>query len=112
MDSSITIQDFAKVEIRVGKVLSAINVEQSEKLIRLEVDFGESDLRIIFTGVRTFGYTPDDFDGKQFLFVTNLEPKKIMDEYSHGMILAVDDETASKPLFISAEGLPLGSKVR
>lgn len=108
----ITVDDFAKVEVRVGKVLDAINKEGSEKLIRLTVDFGEFGQRIIFTGVRTFGYAPEDFIEKQFLFVVNLEPRRMLDEESQGMILAVDDETKEKPLFISAEDLPLGSKIR
>ena len=134
----ITIDDFSKIEIRVGKVSEASNVEESEKLIRLGVDFNEPEKRIIFTGVRGFGYQPEDFINKQFLFVTNLEPRKMpsyvetsegrLPEYSQGMILAVDsagspqvdDEAGdpstssgqAKPLFISAEGLPVGSKVR
>ncbi len=108
----ISLQDFSKIEIRVGKVVEAKNKEGSEKLLRLIVDFGAFGSRLIFTGVRTYGFTADDFQGKQFLFVTNLEPKKMMDEESHGMILAVDDENAEKPVFVSGEGLPLGSKVR
>jgi methionyl-tRNA synthetase len=106
----ISIDDFAKTEIRVGQVVEAINKEGSEKLIRLVVDFA-SEKRIIFTGVRTYGYTPEDFLGKQFLFVTNLEYRKMMDEESQGMILAVDGQN-NKPVFISGEGLPVGAKVR
>lgn len=106
----ITIDDFAKVEIRVGKVTKAENVEKSEKLIRLTVDFGD-ETRTIFTGVRPFGYDATDFADKQFLFVTNLEPKKMMGEESQGMILAVDGEEG-KPIFVSAEGMPVGAKVR
>jgi methionine--tRNA ligase beta chain len=106
----ISIEDFSKVEIRVGLVVAAENVEKSEKLIRLIVDLGEIGKRTMFTGVRGYGYTPEDFAGKKFLFVTNLEYKKIMDEESQGMILAVDDQ--DKPVFITAEGLPVGAKVR
>ena len=109
---SITLQDFSKIEIRVGKVVEAKNKEGSDKLLRLIVDFGAFGQRLIFTGVRTYGFTVDDFLNKQFLFVTNLESKKMMDEESHGMILAVDDEKGEKPIFVSAQGLPLGSKVR
>lgn len=108
----ITIDDFAKVEITAGKVLDAVNKEGSEKLIRLTVDIGESEPRTIFTAVRLYGFTPEDFIEKQFFFVSNLEYKKIMDEESQGMILAVDDKSTDKPIFISAEGLPIGSKVR
>ncbi|AKM78880.1 hypothetical protein A3B59_00505 [Candidatus Beckwithbacteria bacterium RIFCSPLOWO2_01_FULL_49_47] len=115
----ITINDFAKIEIRVGKVMKAENVAGSEKLIRLKVDVGEEKPRTIFTGVRPFGYEESDFEGKKFLFVTNLEPKPIMGEESQGMVLAVDPTSpeaslgqASKPLFISGEGMPVGAKVR
>lgn len=111
METTITIQDFAKVEMRVGRVVEATNKEGSEKLIRLVVDFG-LEKRIIFTGVRGFGYTPEDFLNKQFFFITNLVPRKMMDEESQGMILAVDSEKDKKPLFVSAEGLPLGAKIR
>ncbi len=111
----ISIEDFGKTEIRVGKVTEATDVEKSEKLIRLVVSFGEFE-RIIFTGVRTYGYTGADFLGKRFLFVTNLEYRKMMGEESQGMILAVDntpDEGGlAKPIFVSAEGLPVGAKVR
>lgn len=109
--SEITIDDFGKVEMRVGKVIEATNKEGSEKLIRLVVDFG-SEKRIIFTGVRGYGYTPGDFLNKQFFFITNLAPRKMMDEESQGMILAVDSETEKKPLFVSADGMPVGAKIR
>jgi len=137
---TITIDDFAKVEIRVGKVLEAKNKEGSEKLIRLVVDIGlvemgligpignirqigneQHEIRVIFTGVRGFGYTPENFLGKQFFFITNLAYRKMMDEESQGMILAVDPPSQSasgghggvgKPIFISAEGMPVGAKIR
>lgn len=107
---TITIDDFAKVEFKVGKVVGATNKEGSDKLIRLVVDIAEEKPRIVFTGVRGFGYTPDDFIGKQFFFITNLAPRKMMDEGSQGMILAVDGP--NKPIFVSAEGMPVGAKVR
>ncbi len=112
----ITIDDFARVEMRVGKVLEATNKEGSEKLIRLRVSFGEGDpstssgLRTIFTAVRPFGYTPEFFIGKRFFFITNLAPRKMLDEFSQGMIMAVDGP--DKPMFLSAEGMPIGAKIR
>lgn len=110
--STISIEEFARMEVRVGKVNAATNKEGSEKLIRLVVDVDEGKSRIIFTGVRGFGYTPEDFLDKQFFFITNLAPRKMMDEESQGMILAVDSADKSKPLFISAEGMPVGAKIR
>ena len=122
----ITIEEFGRVELRVGNVVEATNKEGSEKLIRLVVDFGiknkgdqgdggdkgeEKEIRIVFTGVRGFGYTPEDFLNKQFFFITNLAARKMMDEESQGMILAVDGSD-KKPLFVSADGLPVGAKIR
>ncbi len=110
VSNTISIDEFARVELRVGKVVEAANKEGSEKLIRLVVDIGEEKKRIIFTGVRPFGYQPSDFAGKQFFFITNLAPRKMLDEESQGMILAVDG--ANKPIFVSAEGMPVGAKIR
>ncbi len=120
LSNQITVDDFAKLEMRVGKVIEASNKEGSEKLIRLTVDFGSAfakasagkgSRRIIFTAVRGFGYTPEFFEGKQFFFITNLAPRKMMDEESQGMILAVDGSDG-KPQFISAEGMPVGATIR
>ena len=111
LNSTISIDEFARVEMRVGKVLEATNKEGSEKLIRLVVDVAEEKPRIIFTAVRPFGYTPDYFTGKQFFFITNLAPRKMMDEYSQGMIMAVDG-IDGKPQFLSADGMPPGAKIR
>lgn len=107
---TISIDEFARAEMRVGKVLEAKNVEGSDKLIRLVVDVGEARPRIIFTGVRPFGYTADDFAGKQFFFVTNLAPRRMMNEESQGMVMAVDGQ--DKPIFLTAEGMPIGAKIR
>jgi len=116
----ISIDDFKNVEMRVGLVIEATDQPGSEKLIKLKVDFGD-ETRVIFTAVRPYGYTAEYFANKKFIFVTNLEPKvmpyfapngatKGKREESQGMILAVDAE--DKPMFISAEGLPVGAKVR
>lgn len=107
----ITIDDFAKIEVRTGLVIESSNQEGSEKLIKLKVDFGESDVRTIFTGVRLFGYDADYFLHKKWLFVTNLEPKKIMGEESQGMILAVEGD--GKPVFVVPnEEVAIGAKLR
>ncbi len=109
--STITIDEFTRMEMRVGKVLEATNKEGSDKLIRLLVDVGEQKSRVIFTGVRPFGYTPEFFAGKQFFFITNLAPRRMMNEESQGMIMAVDGPDG-KPLFISADDMPVGAKIR
>ncbi len=112
----MNIDDFKKLEIKIGKILSAEKVEGSSKLLKLEVDFGfaaesfseekpvfaESfgdalgrspigearEKRQIVSGIAEF-YQPTDIIGKEAAFVTNLEPKTIMGIESNGMILAV-----------------------
>lgn len=107
----ITLDEFARVEMKVGKVTEATNKEGSDKLIRLVVDVGEKKPRIIFTAVRPFGYTPEFFAGHEFFFITNLAPRKMMDEYSQGMIMSVDGPDG-KPQFIPAAGMQIGAKIR
>ncbi len=97
-----TIDDFIKIEMRVGEVVSAEVLEASEKLYKLKVDFGETHvvdgvegkkLRTVFSGIRKYVET-GDIVGKQFAFVTNLVPRKMMGEYSEAMILAASDDTS------------------
>jgi tryptophanyl-tRNA synthetase len=109
-DEKISIDDFARVDVRVGKVIEAVDVVKSEKLIRLVVDFGELGKRIIFTAVRQYGYSAEYFNSKQFFFVVNLLYRKMMGEESQGMIVAVDGP--DKPLFLSGEGMPIGARIR
>jgi tryptophanyl-tRNA synthetase len=116
LGTSISIDDFVRVDMRVGKVEEAKDVEKSEKLIRLVVDFGEFGKRVIFTAVRQYGYTPEFFLGKQFFFVVNIAYRKMMGEESQGMIIAVDlpaqAGSSDKPLFLTADGMPVGAKIR
>jgi methionyl-tRNA synthetase len=84
----ITIDDFKKCEIRIGTVVEAIKLEDSNKLLKLTVDFG-SEKRFILAGIAKF-YTPEQIVGKQCPFVFNLEPKMLGVHESQGMILCVD----------------------
>lgn len=105
----INIDDFAKVEIRVGTVLEAEEVEGSEKLIKQIVDFGEFGQKQILSGIKKW-YEPAQLVGKQFLYVTNLEPRSIMGFDSEGMIMAVGEE---KPVLLKPSSkVSPGSKVR
>lgn len=105
----ITIDDFGKLEFKVGTVLEAYDIEQSERLLRLIVDVGEEKPRQILSGIKQH-YSPDDLVGRQFVFITNLEPRMMMGLESNGMILAADGE---KPVpLIPQEKVPSGSKIR
>ena len=98
-----TIDDFMKLEIRVGTVLSVSVVEGADKLYILSVDMGEEKPRQILSGIREY-VQPEDMLDKQFPFVTNLAPRMLRGYESQGMILAGSDENGlallnpSKPL--------------
>lgn len=110
MKAIISFDDFAKLDLRVGTVVECVDKEGSERLLKLTVDFGEEEgKRTIFAGIKQW-YTPDDLKGKQFIFVINLEPRKMMDEVSEGMLLAAEGEKP-EPLKPSGE-VPPGTTIR
>ena len=110
MITMINIDDFLKVEIRVGTVLEAQEVEGSEKLIKLSVDFGEDDPRTVLTGMKAW-HGPEHFKGKQLVFVVNLEPRSMMGIESQGMVMAADPEEGPV-LLIPEKQVPAGTKIR
>jgi len=87
----ITIDDFKKVEVRVGKVVSAERVPETDKLLRLMVDLGETEPRQIISGIAAYVPEPELLVGKQLAFVTNLEPRVIRGLESNGMLFAVGE---------------------
>lgn len=84
----INIDDFKKVEMKVGKILSAEAVSGSDKLYKLSVDFAEGESRQIVSGIAKYFSDPNTLVGKKVVFVTNLEPRPLMGLMSNGMILA------------------------
>jgi methionyl-tRNA synthetase len=86
-----TIDDFQKIEIKVGTVLSVAKVEGADKLYILQVDLGEEKPRQILSGIREY-VQEEDLLNKQFPFVTNLAPRMLRGHESQGMILAGSDE--------------------
>ncbi|MBQ2680122.1 MAG: methionine--tRNA ligase [Firmicutes bacterium] len=85
----ITIDDFDKIELKVGVVLASENVKKSKKLLKNTVKIGNEE-RIILSGISQH-YTPEEMVGKRVVVVTNLAPRKMMGEVSHGMILCAED---------------------
>ncbi|HOY61021.1 MAG TPA: hypothetical protein PK045_00780 [Candidatus Woesebacteria bacterium] len=108
----ITYDDFAKVEFRVGEIIEAKNVEKSEKLIRLIVNFGEElGQKIVYSGIRQW-YSPADLLNKKTIFIINMIPKKIMGEESEAMIFGAEDEEKNEmSILILEKDLPAGTKV-
>ena len=88
----ISIDDFAKIEVKVGTVRIAELVPDADKLLRLEVDFGEeAGPRQIVSGIRAYVENPESLVGRQLSFVTNLAPRKLKGLISDGMLFAVGE---------------------
>ncbi len=107
----INYDDFAKVEIKVGEILSAEKIPDTDKLLKLMVDFGEEAPRQIVSGI--FAYFPDlqILVGKKAMFVTNLEPRTIRGHESNGMLFAVSSENAFS-LLEPIGDIPVGTRAK
>ncbi len=108
--SEISFSDFAKIELKVGRVVQAERVEGSDKLIKMEVDFGNEDKRIVVAGIAN-KYSPEELLWKEFVFVTNLERKKIFGIESQAMILAAEDKEGNLALVTLDKEIEEGAKV-
>lgn len=108
---TISYEDFAKVEMKIGKILSAEFVEGSEKLLRLSVDFGEDAPRQVISGIRRYFEDPAELVGNQYAFVTNLAPRPIMGYESQAMIIAASSDTILA-LFDAPADIPPGTTLK
>ena len=109
-DGTITIDDFMKIELRVGKVLAAEAIPKSKKLLKLTVQDGPESERTILAGIAE-SYAPEAIVGRTIAFVANLAPRPMMGLVSHGMVLAAD--TDGKAQLIGFETPPApGTRVR
>ena len=112
---TITIDDFAKVDLRIARIVKAEHVEGSDKLLRLTLDVGEGRLRNVFSGIKS-AYEPTQLEGKLTVMVANLAPRKMKFGVSEGMVLAASnaDEKAQPGIYLLepfAGALP-GMRVR
>jgi len=106
----ISIDDFAKVDLRVVEVLSAEKVEKSDKLLKLKVKMGNEERQVV-SGIAAF-YSPEVMVGKKLILVANLKPAKLRGIESQGMILAASDKDSGKLVLVTVEGeIPTGTKV-
>ncbi len=106
----ITIDDFAKVELRVGKITACEKVKKSNKLLCLQVDDGMGGRQIV-SGIAKW-YKPDDLIGKKIQFVANLKPVKLCGVESNGMICAAETTDGDVKVIFVDDSLPTGSKIR
>lgn len=107
--SEITIDEFAKVDLRVAEIVECEPVKKAKKLLKLTLNDGSGTLRTVCSGIAKW-YTPEDLKGRRIVVVANLKPAVLCGVESQGMILAADDGDAAKVLFV--DGVAPGSKVR
>ena len=106
----ITIKDLDKLDIRVGKILSVDDVEGSDKLVKLNVDFGDMQ-RVILAGMKQERENPAEITGKQALFVVNMAPRKMMGIESQGMLFDIGYADGVTPVLAIPENpVPNGSR--
>jgi methionyl-tRNA synthetase len=107
----ISIDDFAKVDLRVGEVKSAETVKGADKLLHLKVDIGEAEPRTIVAGIAQ-AYKPEQLVGRKVVIVANLQPRKLRGLTSQGMIVAASLEGGSPVLAGFHEDVPVGARLK
>ncbi len=109
-DGKISIEDFAKVELRVGQVKIAEKVKGADKLLRLEVDLG-TEVRQVVAGIAE-AYSPESLIGRKVVIVVNLAPRKLRGLESNGMIVAASAEGGKPVLASFLEDVPVGTRLK
>jgi methionyl-tRNA synthetase len=107
----ITIDDFAKVDLRVGQVISAERVKGADKLLHMKVDIGEEEPRTIVAGIAE-SYPPEEMLGRKVVIVANLQPRKLRGVESNGMIVAASLEGGKPVLAGFLEDVPVGARLK
>ncbi|MDE6189021.1 MAG: methionine--tRNA ligase [Clostridia bacterium] len=116
MENTITIEqigieEFEKVQLKVGKVVECAKVEKADKLLCSKIDLGEGEPRTIVSGIAKY-YAPEEMVGKQVIVVTNLKPVKLRGIESQGMVLCASDEEGNLCVVSPERAMKSGSEVR
>ena len=107
--SNISYDDFAKLDIRIAKIISTEKILGKSKIIKGIIDLGEEKREVIIGGAEY--YQPEDLVGKTVVVIANLEPRKIAGFESNAMLLAAD--VNDKPFWLTvSEDVPLGTKIK
>ena len=108
--AAISFADVDRIDVRVGTILSVEEIDGSDKLLKLTVDFGDHR-RSILAGMKEEREHPREIEGQQALFIVNLEPKKMMGETSEGMLFDIGYADGVKPaLAVPERKVPNGSR--
>jgi len=110
-ESYISIDEFKKAVLVVGTVQECQVIAESDRLLKLQVDFGSKGVRQILTGMKKF-YQPEELTGKQLVFILNLAPRKIMGYESRGMLLTVADEQGKPQLVTPGNAVQNGAHLQ
>ncbi len=110
-DNTISIDDFGKVDLRVGQVISAERVKGSDKLLHMKVDIGEPQPRTIVAGIAE-AYQPEQMVGRKVVIVANLQPRKLRGIESQGMIVAASVPDGKPVLAGFLEDIPVGARLK
>ena len=106
----VSYEDFEKIDIRVGTIKRIEDVQGADKLVRLIVEFGDRQ-RTILAGIKQEREDPTELEGKQALFVVNLEPRKMMGEFSEGMLFDIGYADGITPvLAVPEKPVPPGAR--
>lgn len=109
---TISFSNWEKLDLRVGKILKVEEIENADKLYKLEVDIGEEKPRILVAGIKKF-YKKDELKGKKCVLFVNLESRVMRGIKSEGMLLAAESEDKSKVILLVPEkDIEAGSKIR
>ncbi len=107
----ITIDEFAKVQLKVGTIIAAEKHPKADKLLKLQVDLGEAEPRQVIAGIAAV-YPPETLVGRQIIVVANLQPATLRGEISQGMLLAADMGENGMSVLMPDKPVPNGNKVR
>jgi methionyl-tRNA synthetase len=108
---TISIDDFAKIDLRVARIVNAEHVEGAEKLLKLTLDIGEAQPRTVFAGIKS-AYDPEKLKGRMTVMVANLAPRKMKFGLSEGMVLAASGETPGLFILSPDAGAQPGMRIK
>ena len=107
----IDIDDFAKVDLRVGQVISAERIPKADKLLLMKIDIGEEHPRQVLAGIAQY-YEPEKLINRKVVVVANLKPRKLRGYESNGMIVAASLEGGRPVLASFLEDVPVGARLK
>ena len=107
----IGIEEFAKIDLRIARIVKAEQVEKADKLLKLTLDIGEDQPRTVFAGIKS-AYDPVQLEGKLTVMVANLAPRKMKFGLSEGMVLAASDERGGPFVLFPDQGAQPGMRIK